>query len=128
MMEAMNNKTKLLKTYLYIFGFLNTFIISTVPVVFGDIFLWQPRNLPTEIMMATLYFSMGIVMVVAARNPEKHKSFVDFLVLGNTLHALVMLVAAQAFLQIVLDVLPIGLMGILPLFFYPWGIRNFLIR
>jgi hypothetical protein len=124
----MNNKTKLLKTYLYIFGFLNIFIVSIIPVIFGDVFLWQPRNLPTEIMMASLYFSMGVVMVFVAQSPEKHKSFIDFLILGNTLHALVMLVTAQAFLQILLDVLPIGLMGILPLFFYPWRIRNFLVR
>ena len=124
----MNNKTRFLKSYLYIFGFLNIFVISTVPVIFGDVFLWQPRNLPTEIMMASLYFSMGLVMVFAARSPEKHKSFVDFLVLGNTLHALVMLITAQNSLQIILDVIPIGAMGILPLFFYPWGVRNFLVR
>ena len=124
----MNNKTKLLKSYLYIFGFLNIFVVSTLPVLFGNVFLWQPRNLPTEIMMASLYFSMGIVMVFAAQNPEKHKTFIDFLVLGNTLHSLVMLVTAQSTLQIILDVIPIGAMGILPLFFYPWGIRNFLIR
>ena len=128
MEKTMNSKIKMLKTYLFVFGFLNIFVISTVPVIFGDVFLWQPRNLPTEIMMASLYFSMGVVMVFAARNPENNKAFVDFLIIGNTLHALVMLVTAQNFLQIVLDVLPIGLMGILPLFFYPWGIRNFLIR
>ena len=124
----MNNKTQFLKSYLYIFGFLNIFIVSTIPVIFGDVFLWQPRNLPTEIMMASLYFSMGVVMVFAARNPEKHKSFVDFLVLGNILHALVMLITVQNATQIMLDVIPIGLMGILPLFFYPWEIRNFLVR
>ena len=124
----MNNKTRLLKSYLYIFGFLNIFVVSTIPVIFGDVFLWQPRNLPTEIMMASLYFSMGIVMVFAARNPEKHKAFVDFIITGNTLHALVMLITAQNTIQIMLDVIPIGLMGILPLFFYPWGLRNFLVR
>lgn len=124
----MNNKTKLLKIHLFVFGFLNIFVVSTIPVIFGDVFLWQPRNLPTEIMMASLYFSMGLVMVFAARNPEMHKSFVDFLVLGNTLHALVMLITAQNSLQIILDIIPIGAMGLLPLFFYPWGKRNFLVR
>ena len=128
MEKTMNSKIKMLKTYLFVFGFLNIFIVSIIPVIFGDVFLWQPRNLPTEIMMASLYFSMGIVMVFAARSPEQHKSFIDFIILGNTLHALVMLVAAQNFLQVFLDALPIGLMGILPLFFYPWGVRNFLIR
>jgi hypothetical protein len=122
------SKTTYLKAYLYIFGFLNIFIVSTIPVIFGDVFLWEPRNIPTEIMIASLYLAMGVVMVFAARNPEKHKAFVDFLVIANILHASVMLVTAQKMLQIVLDVLPIGAMGILPLVFYPWGLRNFLIR
>jgi hypothetical protein len=122
------SKTTYLKAYLYIFGFLNIFIVSTIPVIFGDVFLWEPRNIPTEIMIASLYLAMGVVMVFAARNPEKHKAFVDFLVIANILHALVMVVTAQKMLQIVLDVLPIGAMGILPLVFYPWGLRNFLIQ
>jgi hypothetical protein len=122
------SKTTYLKAYLYIFGFLNIFIVSTIPVIFEDVFLWEPRNIPTEIMIASLYLAMGVVMVFAARNPEKHKAFVDFLVIANILHASVMLVTAQKMLQIVLDVLPIGAMGILPLVFYPWGLRNFLIR
>jgi hypothetical protein len=122
------SKTTYLKAYLYIFGFLNIFIVSTIPVIFGDVFLWEPRNIPTEIMIASLYLAMGVVMVFAARNPEKQKAFVDFLVIANILHASVMLVTAQKMLQIVLDVLPIGAMGILPLVFYPWGLRNFLIR
>ncbi len=124
----MKRNTAYLKTYLYLFGFLNIFIVSTIPVIFGDVFLWQPRNVPTEIMMASLYLAMGVVMVFAARSPEKHKAFVDFLVIANILHALVMLVAAQNTLQIVLDVIPIGVMGVLPLLFYPWGLSNFLIR
>ena len=124
----MNTKTAYLKTYLYIFGFLNVFVISTVPVVFGDLFLWQPRNIPTEIMMASLYFAMGVIMLFAARNPDEHKAFVDFVVLGNILHALVMLVTAQNTRQIVLDAIPIGAMGIMPLLFYPWGLRNFIVK
>jgi hypothetical protein len=122
------SKTLYLKAYLYLFGFLNIFIVSTIPVIFGDVFLWQPRNIPTEIMIASLYLSMGVVMVFAARKPEKHKAFVDFLIIANILHASVMLVTAQNILQIVLDVFLIGAMGVLPLLFYPWGLRNFLIR
>jgi hypothetical protein len=124
----MKRKIAYLKTYLLVFGFLNIFIVSTVPVIFGDMFLWQPRNLPTEIMMASLYFAMGVVMAFAARNPEKHKAFVDFLIIANGLHAIVMFIAAQNALQILLDVIPIGAMGTLPLLFYPWGLKNFLIR
>ena len=121
------NKERYLKYYLYVFGFLSIFVITTVPIIFGDVFLWAPRNLPTEVMLASIYLVMGIVMIVAAKNPLGQKSFIDFLIIANLLHAFVMLVTAQHSLQIILDVVPIGAMGLLPLFFYPWGLRNFLL-
>jgi hypothetical protein len=71
---------------------------------------------------------MGIVMIANAKNPINNKSFTDFLILANTAHAFVMLVTAQHIRQIILDVLPVGLMGVLPLLVYPWGLKNFLWR
>lgn len=91
----------------------------------GDLLLWQPRNFPVEMMLSSIYFAMGIVMVAAAQNPEAHKSFIDFLILANLVHAIVMLLSAQNWWNII-DVLMIGLLGGLPLFFYPWGLREFL--
>ena len=121
------NKERYLKYYLYVFGFLSIFIITAVPIIFGDVFLWAPRNLPTEVMLASIYLAMGIVMIVVAKNPIGQKSFIDFLIIANVLHALVMLVTVQHPLQIILDVVPIGAIGLLPLFFYPWGLRNILL-
>jgi hypothetical protein len=121
------NKERYLKYYLYVFGFLSIFVITTVPIVFGDVFLWTPRNLPTEVMLAAIYLSMGMVMIVVAKNPMGQKSFIDFLIVANLLHAFVMLVTVQHPLQIILDVVPIGAMGLLPFIFYPWGLRNFLL-
>ena len=122
----MQTRERFLKYYLYIFGFASALVFTTVPVIFGDTFLWQPRNIPTEIMMASIYLAMGIIMILVARNPIKQKAFIDFIILANTLHASVMLFFAQNPAHIVLDVIPIGLMGLLPLLVYPWGLRNFL--
>ncbi len=77
-------------------------------------------------MISSLYFSMGFIMLVTARQPERHKAFVDFIILGNTLHALVMAILAQTPFQFLLDVIPIGAMGLRPVLFYPWGVRQFL--
>jgi hypothetical protein len=77
-------------------------------------------------MMASIYLAMGIIMILVARNPIKHKSFIDFIILANTLHAGVMFFFAQNTAHIILDVVPIGLMGLLPLIMYPWGVSNFL--
>ncbi|KAA3643999.1 MAG: hypothetical protein DWQ07_17945 [Chloroflexi bacterium] len=126
-MEENSIQLRALKYYLIIFGVLSLLVFSTVPVIFGDTFLWQPRNLATELMMSIVYFSMGIVMLFSARNPTKHQTFVDFIILANILHAVVMAITAQTASQYLLDVLPIGIMGLLPLLFYPWGLRNYLL-
>ncbi len=76
--------------------------------------------------MSAIYFSMGIVMVLAARAPTEHRLFVDFLILSNIVHAVIMILFAQNILHIVVDAGLIGIMGILPLCFYPWGLRNLL--
>jgi hypothetical protein len=121
------NKTKLLNAYFWIFGLLNIFVISfTVPLMFGDQFLWHPRNLPTEMMLSVMYFAMGVIMIFCAKNPTTHKSFLDFVVLANCFHAIVMAIYAEHIFHILIDTVSIGLMGILPLFIYPWGIKNFL--
>ena len=77
-------------------------------------------------MIAGTYVTMGIVMIAVAPAPRKHKAFIDFLILANLLHAAIMIATARDILQIVVDVVPIGSMGILPLIFYPWGIKNYL--
>lgn len=122
----MQTRERFLKYYLNIFGLINVLVIPTIPIIFGDTFLWQPRNIPTEVMMASIYLAMGVIMILAARNPIKHKAFIDFVILANTLHGGVMLYSAQSPVQIILDVIPIGLIGLLPLFMYPWGLHNFL--
>jgi hypothetical protein len=88
--------------------------------------LWLPRNLPDELMIAGIYVVMGIVMIAAAPDPGKHKAFIDFVILANLLHAAIMAATARNILQIIVDVVPIGAIGILPLIFYPWGIKNYL--
>jgi hypothetical protein len=122
----MEKRERYLIIYLYIFGFASIFLITTIPIIWGDLFLWQPRNIPTEIMMAGLYLVMGLMMILVAKNPLSQKSFIDFLILANLLHAMIMVVLAQNIYQIILDVIPIGSMGAIPLFIYPWGLRNFL--
>ena len=121
------NPTKLLKIYFWSFGLLNIFVISfTVPLIFGNQFLWHPRNPPTEMMMSVIYFAMGVSMILCAKNPKAHKSFLDFLILANCFHAIVMAIYWENIYHILIDTISIGLMGIIPLFFYPWGIKNFL--
>ena len=121
------DKEKALKFYLYTFGFLNVFLISfTIPLLFRDLLIWSPRNIPNEMMISITYFMMGVVMLLIARKPSSHKAFIDFVVIANIFHAAVMAIFAQNIYHIVIDALLIALMGILPLIFYPWGLKKFL--
>ncbi|UCF27308.1 MAG: hypothetical protein JSW42_11785 [Chloroflexota bacterium] len=122
----MSNKEKYLSIYLYVFGLASIFLITTIPFIWGDLLLWHPRNTPTEIMIAGIYFAMGVVMVLTAKKPSNQKSFIDFLILANLVHALIMIITARNIYQIIFDVIPIGLMGLIPLIVYPWNRRNFL--
>jgi hypothetical protein len=121
------DKIRFLKYYFWVFGLFNILIVSfTVPLLFGDLLLWQPRNIPVETMISVMYFAMGIIMIFSARNPLVHKSFLDFIIIANILHAIVMVIYTKNFLHLIVDALPIGLMGVLPLLFYPWGLSKFL--
>ena len=77
-------------------------------------------------MISVIYLAIGIMMLYSVRNPLAHKSFLDFVVIANILHATVMVLYAKNLLHLTVDVIPIGLMGALPLLFYPWGLSNFL--
>ena len=120
-------KERLLGIYLFLGGLTCVFGLSfAIPVYFGDFLLWQPRSLPTELMISSVYFAMGLVMMAAARNAIRHQALVDFLILANLLHAGVMVIYAENWRHLVLDAGAIGLLGALPLFFYPWGLGRFL--
>jgi hypothetical protein len=77
-------------------------------------------------MIGSIYFAMGLIMLRSAKNPLCHKSFIDFVIMANIFHALVMLIYAEHALQLVLDVGFIGAMGLLPLLCYPWQTGTFL--
>lgn len=124
--HGMDRKTKYLKGYLIIFGLLNIFVISfTIPWLLGDLLLWSPRNIPVEMMMSSIYLVMGGMMLRINKDPMPHQGFIDFIVIANLAHALVMVIYAENIWHILFDAGVIALMGCLPLFFYPWGLRRF---
>lgn len=125
-MLVLMEKEKLLRFDLIFFGVLNIFVIPVLTYFYGDIMLWQPRNIPTEMMMNAIYISMGILMLIVAKNPRNHKGFLDFLILSSIAHALVMLYFTENIFHF-LDVIIMGAMGVIPLILYPWKLKKFLI-
>jgi formate/nitrite transporter FocA (FNT family) len=97
---------------------------AAIPIFFGEQFLWQPRNLPTNLMVGSLHFAMGLIMILVAKKPLENKSFIDFVFCAIMLHALVMIIFAQKSIHTFLDSLFIGIMGVIPVLIYPWPLRS----
>ncbi len=124
--DVMAQREAWLRVYLYAFGVGNIVIHPVLPFLFQEQFFWTPRNRPYEFMIGGIYIAMGIIMLLAARKPQQHKLFVDFTILGNLLHAVVMIAFGiwEQPAHLYGDVLWISAMWIIPLFFYPWGVRR----
>ncbi len=119
------NDIKMLQVYLKYYGVISMIIIPTIPFIFREIFMWEPRNTPLEIMTVSIYFVLGIQMLNISRNPEPHKAFIDFIIVASFLHSAIMLLFAESINHILFDVIPIASMAVWPLIFYPWGLKKF---
>ncbi|MEX2027978.1 MAG: DUF6632 domain-containing protein [Candidatus Curtissbacteria bacterium] len=124
----MRDKEKILRQFLYWFGLGNIFVHPILPWFFHQQFFWTPRNIPYEFMIGGMYIAWGIVMVAASKEPLKHKLFIDFTILGNLFHTAVMIFfgIVEQPMHLYGDVLWISALWIIPLLYYPWGIKNFL--
>lgn len=122
------HKETYLGLFLKWFGLGNIFVHPVLPWFLPHHFFWTPRNIPYEFMIGGIYIALGIVMVVASKEPMKHKLFVDFIVLMNIFHNVVMIYfgITEQPMHLFGDVLWIGALAVIPLIFYPWGLRNFL--
>jgi hypothetical protein len=54
---------------------------------------------PALAMMLSLYVTLGIFLLLAARNPSAHRSLIDFTAWSSFAHAAIM--GAQAYLKVV---------------------------
>jgi hypothetical protein len=77
-----------LKVVLVVVGLL--FVAAVYPIL---MFLWQPH--PAEaalVMMMSVYATLGVFVLLAARNPSAHRSLIAFTAWSSFAHAAVMVV------------------------------------
>lgn len=64
------------------------FVAAILPVIGG---IRDPVNSDTgDTMMMSLYFALGIFLLLAARNPSAHRSLIAFTAWSSFAHAIVM--------------------------------------
>jgi len=83
-------RERALKIVMVVTGLL--FVASIYPIV---MYLWRPGNEPPgDTMMLSLYFAMGIFLLMSSRNPSAHRSLIAFAGWANVAHATVMALMA----------------------------------
>src|SRR5256712_10470596 len=85
------NRERALKGLLVLVGLL--FVATVYPLT---MFLWSEAALA---MMLSLYVTLGIFLLIAARNPFANRSLIAFTAWSSLAHAAVM--AAQAFRSVI---------------------------
>ena len=84
------NREKVLKILLVLLGLV--FVAAVYPIV---MYLWQPGNeAPGDTMMLSLYFALGVFLLLAVRNPTAHRSLIAYAGWANVAHATVMALMA----------------------------------
>jgi hypothetical protein len=86
------NRDKALKILLVLFGLL--FVAGVYPLITSVRSGWQANREDAEPMAIRLYVTLGIFLLVAARNPSANRSVIAFAAWANIAHAAVMAVMA----------------------------------
>ena len=70
------------------------FVAGIYPMITLVRSAWRANNEDATPMMLSLYFALGIFLLIAARNPSAHRSLIAFTAWSSFAHAAVMTVMA----------------------------------
>jgi len=81
------NRERALKVVMVLVGLL--FVAAIYPMA---MFLWHPSPSDDtgDTMMLSLYFTLGVFLLVASRKPSAHRSLIEFTAWSSFAHAVVM--------------------------------------
>jgi len=92
-----DQKLKYLSLSLRIFG--TIFIVGVYPLmmwIWPEGWGWKPRQPEYEQMIMGIYATLGVFLILAARNPMEHLSLIWFTICSSIVHGGIMLVHAIA--------------------------------
>ncbi len=84
-----------LKAALVVFGIV--FIVGIplmVYVIWPAAWSWMPRQTEYEQMIMGIYATLGVFLILAAKDPEAHRSLILFTIWSSIVHGGIMLVQA----------------------------------
>ncbi len=89
------SKLKFLSYALYIFGAIFIFGIWTMMQIWPAGWGWEPRQPEYEQMILGVYATLGVFLLVAAKDPMQHRSLIWFTIWSSVVHAAIMMVQAM---------------------------------
>lgn len=93
----MDDRTRLryLSIALRIFGVIFIFgLLLMMEFIFTSGWSWEPRQSEYEQMIMGVYAVLGVFLLIAARNPQEHRSLILFTIWSSIVHGAIMLVQA----------------------------------
>lgn len=89
------DKQKYLIIALYVFGVIYLFGVPVLMMVLeAPGWTWTPRQPEYEQMIMGVYATLGVFLIMAAKNPPKHASLIWFTIWSNIVHGGIMFVHA----------------------------------
>ena len=88
-------KLKYLTNALYVIGIIYLFGVPVLMMGFeASGWTWMPRQPEYEQMIMGVYATLGVFLIMAAKNPLEHASLIWFTVWSNIVHGGIMMVQA----------------------------------
>ncbi len=92
---AEETKAKLLKIFLIITGLFFIFgVFAMMNYIAPESWGWGPRQSEYEQMIVIIYATLGVFLILAAKDPSEHRSLLWFTVWSSITHGGVMLIQA----------------------------------
>lgn len=85
------DRLRYLKTALYAIGVIFVIGVPLLMVVWPDGFAWEPRQSEYEQMILGIYATLGVFLILAARDPLANRSLIWFTVWSSVVHGGIML-------------------------------------
>jgi hypothetical protein len=95
--RPVNNATRLkyLSYALYLFGAIYIAGIWIMMQVWPAGWTWEPRQPEYEQMILGVYATLGVFLILAAKNPLQHLSLIWFAIWSSLVHGVIMMIQAM---------------------------------
>ena len=87
-------RERLLRIALVAVGLVFVVGLAPLTMLWPSAWMWEPRQSEYEQMILGVYVTLGIFLLIAARDPLKHRSLIWFAVWSSAVHGGIMAVQA----------------------------------